>query len=175
MPRDAEEAAMLRRTAVAAFAFTLIAAPPLRAEEPAPTAADDGRQRLVEEVRRAELAFAATVAEKRPDRFAAMVADDAVFLGARGEVARGRDEVVAAWQGLFAADAPDFRWHPEIVELSGDGTLGLSRGPWTVSGRDPQGQPFERGGTFTSIWRRQADGSWRVIFDAGCGGCPGCG
>jgi ketosteroid isomerase-like protein len=166
---------MDRRIALAALAFTLIAAPPLGAAEPAPPAADAARERLVEEVRSAELAFAATVVEKRPDAFAEMVADDAVFLGARGEVARGRAEVVAAWQGLFAAGAPEFRWHPEIVELSGDGTLGLSRGPWTVRGRDPQGNAFERGGTFTSIWRRQADGSWRVIFDAGCGGCPDCG
>lgn len=166
---------MDRRTAVAALACTLIAVVPLRATEPATPAADPERERRIEEIRRAELAFAATVAERRLEAFAAMVADDAVFLGARGEVARGRDEVVAAWRGLFAADAPDFRWHPEIVELSGDGTLGLSRGPWTVRGRDPQGNPFERGGTFTSIWRRQADGSWRVVFDAGCGGCPDCG
>jgi uncharacterized protein (TIGR02246 family) len=174
MPRDVEEVAMDRGIAVAAIACTLFAAPHLRAEELAPpAAAEAARGRLVEEVRRAEIAFAATVAEKRPDRFEAMLADDAVFLGSRGEVARGRDEVVAAWQGLFAADAPDFRWHPEIVELSGDGTLALSRGPWTARGRDAQGQPYERAGTFTSIWRRQADGTWRVIFDAGCSGCPG--
>jgi ketosteroid isomerase-like protein len=69
-----------------------------------------------------------------------MIDETAVFLGARGEVARGRAEVVAAWQGLLGADAPEFVWHPEIVELSGDGTLGLSRGPWTLRGRDPQGQ-----------------------------------
>jgi len=157
--------------------FAVLAACALLAGQPA--AADESaaldaasRERLTEQVRRAELAFAATVAQKRPQEFAAMVAVDAVFLGARGEVARGRDEVVAAWQGLFAVDAPEFRWHPEIVELSGDGTLGLTRGPWTMRGRDAEGRPIERGGTFTSIWRRQPDGSWRVVFDAGCSGCP---
>ena len=160
------------------FATTLVVGLPLLAI--APTLAQvastvPSRQELVEQVRRAELAFAATVAGKRPEEFAAMIDETAVFLGARGEVARGRAEVVAAWQGLLGADAPEFVWHPEIVELSGDGTLGLSRGPWTLRGRDPQGNAIERTGTFTSIWRRQADGSWRVIFDAGCGPCPDCG
>lgn len=133
------------------------------------------REELVEQVRRAELAFAATVAEKRAEAFAAMVDEAAIFLGARNEVARGRAEVVAAWAGFFEPDAPSFAWRPEVVELSADGTLGLSRGPWTLRGRDPQGNPVERSGTFTSVWRLQADGAWQVIFDAGCGPCPDCG
>jgi ketosteroid isomerase-like protein len=31
--------------------------------------------------------------------------------------------------------------------------------------RDPAGTLI---GTFTSIWRRETDGSWRIIFDKGC-------
>jgi ketosteroid isomerase-like protein len=160
---------MNTRLLAAMAACALLAGSPAAADDPAALDADS-REHLAEQVRRAELAFAATVAERRPEAFGAMVADDAVFLGARGEVARGRDEVIAAWQGLFAAEAPEFRWHPEIVELSGDGTLGLTRGPWTMRGHDARGEPVERRGTFTSIWRRQPDGAWRVIFDAGCGG-----
>jgi hypothetical protein len=30
---------------------------------------------------------------------------------------------------------------------------------------DPQGK---RIGTFNSIWRRETDGRWHVIFDKGC-------
>lgn len=159
----------MSRIAVALALFSVLGPASAAAQAP-PT-----REELVDQVRRAELAFAATVAEKRAEAFAAMVDDGAVFLGARNEVARGRAEVVAAWAGFFAPDAPSFDWRPEIVELSADGTLGLSRGPWTLRGRDAQGRPLERSGTFTSVWRRQADGSWRVIFDAGCGACPDCG
>lgn len=157
------------RVAAALALFVVLAPAATAAQEPTI------REELVEQVRRAELAFAATVAEKRAEAFAAMIDDEAVFLGARNEVARGRAEIAAAWAGFFAPDAPRFDWRPEVVELSADGTLGLSRGPWTLRGRDPQGNPLERTGTFTSVWRRQADGSWRVIFDAGCGACPDCG
>ena len=48
-----------------------------------------------------------------------------------------------------------------MVEVLGSGTRALSTG----SVRDPAGQWV---GTFTSIWRREADGRWLVVFAKGC-------
>jgi ketosteroid isomerase-like protein len=132
------------------------------------------RAARAEEVRQAELAFAASVMENRPERFAAMLADDAVFVGGGG-VTRGREAIVEAWRGYFGENRPWFEWHPEVVELSADGSLGLTRGPWTIRTKDEKGAPVELEGLFNSVWRRQADGSWRVLFDAGCSPCPACG
>jgi len=50
------------------------------------------------------------------------------------------------------------------VEVLDSGTLALSTGPV----HDPGGK---RIGTFSSIWRREADGSWRIVFDKGCPVC----
>ena len=142
---------------------------------PAVAPAEEGFDRAarIEEVRRAELAFAASVTENRPERFAALLAEDAVFVGGGG-VTRGREAIVAAWQGYFGEQRPRFEWHPEVVELSADGSLGLTRGPWTMQTQDAQGASVELRGLFNSVWRRQADGSWRVLFDAGCPPCPAC-
>jgi uncharacterized protein (TIGR02246 family) len=131
------------------------------------------RAKRIEQVRRAEIAFAATVPAKDTLRFADRIDPDAVFVGAGGPT-RGRDAIVKSWAPFFAAEAPDFTWKPEIVELSGDGTLGLTRGPWTIRGRQPDGTASTQSGSFNSVWRRQADGSWKVIFDAGCPPCPQC-
>jgi len=130
------------------------------------------RTATTEAVRQAELAFAGTVAANDPEKFAAMIDADAVFVGA--EVTRGRTAIVESWKAFFGAERPQFVWRPEIVELSGDGTLGMTRGPWTMKGKGPDGKPFERSGTFNSIWRRQPDGSWKIVFDMGCPGCPAC-
>jgi ketosteroid isomerase-like protein len=138
--------------------------------------AEEGFDRAVriDEVRRAELAFAATVAEDRPRVFAAMIDDAAVFVSG-DEVARGRAAIVEAWKGFFGPDRPRMVWRPEIVEISADGELGFTRGPWTLSGVGADGEPWERSGVFNSVWRRQEDGGWKIVFDAGCAPCPRCG
>jgi ketosteroid isomerase-like protein len=132
------------------------------------------RTARTEAARAAEVAFAASVANGDAAAFAAAIDEQAVFVDASGPT-RGRSAITAAWAPLLAPDRPDFRWHPELVELSGDGTLALSRGPWTMRAKRADGSVVERGGTFNSIWRRQPDGSWRVLFDAGCPPCPACG
>jgi hypothetical protein len=50
------------------------------------------------------------------------------------------------------------------VEVLDSGTLALSTG----AVRDPGGN---RVGTFTSVWRREADGKCRIILDNGCPPC----
>jgi ketosteroid isomerase-like protein len=142
----------------------------LAAASPSPAA--EGREAASEAVRQAEVAFAATVAANDAEKFAAMIDADAVFVGA--EVTRGRAAIVENWKVFFGAERPEFTWRPEIVELSGDGSLGMTRGPWTMKGKGPDGKPIERSGIFNSIWRRQPDGSWKVVFDMGCPGCPAC-
>lgn len=128
------------------------------------------RAARTEELRKVELAFAASVMENRPEVFAAFLDDEAVFVGGT-DVRRGRATIVEAWKGFFAAGRPEFEWHPEVVELSADGQLGLTRGPWTIRSREKDGRAVEQSGTFNSVWRRQADGSWRIVFDAGCAPC----
>ena len=137
-----------------------------------PSPAADARDAALEAVRQSEVAFAATVAANDPMRFAAMIDADAVFVGAA--VTRGRAAIVEDWKVFFGPERPDFTWRPEIVELSGDGTLGMTRGPWTMKGTGPDGKPFERSGIFNSIWKKQPDGSWKIVFDLGCPGCPAC-
>ena len=114
------------------------------------------------EVRQAEIAFATAFRNRDRRAFFAMIADDAVFLGPHRTL-RGKRQVLGVWDRFFAAPAAPFSWVPERVEISGDGSLGLSTGPV----RDPSGMQIA---SFSSIWRRQADGSWRVIFDGP--GCP---
>ncbi len=118
------------------------------------------REPLARPVFEAESAFAHTLAARDAAAFGAYVALDAVFFGRRGPV-HGRAAVVASWQPFFEGPAAPFSWSPEVVEVLESGTLALSSGPV----RDPAGRQI---GTFNSIWRRDPDGRWRVVFDKGC-------
>jgi ketosteroid isomerase-like protein len=135
----------------------LLAAGLLRAGDAAPGD-------LAAQVRATEQAFAKTMADRDHAGFMSFLADEAVFFGRAG-VSRGKAAVAAAWKPLFEGPAAPFSWEPERVEVLDSGGLALSTG----SVRDPQGR---RTGTFNSIWRREPDGKWRIIFD---NGCPPCG
>ena len=39
---------------------------------------------------------------------------------------------------------------------------------------DKRGRVKETKGVFNSIWRRHPDGSWKVLYDAGCPPCADC-
>ncbi len=118
---------------------------------------------LADQVRSAETAFARTMADRDLEAFLSHVAEDAVFFGGLN-VLRGIDAVRAGWSPFFQGDTAPFSWEPEQVEVLDNGTLALSSGPV----RTPDGQ---RVGTFNSVWRLEADGRWRVVFDKGCPPC----
>ena len=120
---------------------------------------------VVDDVRCQEIAFSLSAERKNVESFRSFIDDDARFVG--GAVARGPDEIVAAWQPFFADDGPAIKWRPQFVEVLEDGTLALTRGPFRMIAKDEDGNPVEHWGTFNSIWRKNADGEWRVVFDAG--------
>ncbi len=117
---------------------------------------------LADDVRSAEMAFAETMAQRDLDAFLTYVADDAVFVGR--DVLRGIDAVKDGWSRYFEDPEAPFSWEPAIVEVLESGSLALSSGPV----RNAEG---ERIGTYNSIWRRDGEGRWKVVFDNGCPPC----
>ena len=65
-----------------------------------------------------------------------------------------------AWKRFYTSPQPPFSWEPAEVVVLESGMLALSTGPV----RDPQGKLIA---TFTSIWRLEAPGTWRIVFDKG--------
>ena len=73
---------------------------------------------------------------------------------------RGKAEVAARWKAFYERPQAPFSWEPDQVEVSSDGLLAHSSGPV----RDPSGKLISR---FSSTWRLEAPGVWRVVFDKG--------
>lgn len=116
-----------------------------------------------DQVRATERAFAKTMADRDHAAFTSFLADDTVFFGG-AEPLRGKAAVAAAWQRYYDGPAAPFSWTPERVAVLQAGDLALSTGPVF----DPAGT---RVSTFNSVWKRQGDGSWKIVFDIGCPPC----
>jgi ketosteroid isomerase-like protein len=110
------------------------------------------------EVLAAERAFARSMAERDFAAFGRHVAEDTRFFG--GQVLRGKAAVLAGWKAFFEGPTAPFSWEPDQVEVLDSGQLALSTGPV----RNPKGEVVAR---FNSIWQRQPDGRWLVVFDKG--------
>lgn len=145
----------MRRRAFAAAAPLLAAAPSLRAGPPVTAPDLDALKRQVEATERA---FAKSMADRDHAAFTALLSEQALFWGP--ELTRGRAAVAAAWKPFFDGPKAPFSWEPDQVEVLADGTLASSSGPV----RDPDGQVVSR---FNSIWRQEAPGVWRIVFDKG--------
>jgi ketosteroid isomerase-like protein len=142
----------LRRACGVAFALAAAGA----------AAGAETNDELREQVRKTEIAFAKTMADRDHAAFTKFLAEDTIWLGRN--VMRGSKQVAESWKPLYEGKEAPFSWEPERVEVNDSGTLGLSTGPV----RDPAGK---RVGTYNSIWRRGPDGKWTIIFDNGCPPC----
>ena len=118
---------------------------------------------LKQQVADAERAFAKTMADRDYVAFGKFIADDAIFFAGKRPI-RGADDVKKAWKAFYADAAAPFSWAPEIVEVLASGNLALSSGP----AKDSDGKVTA---TFTSIWRMDAAGNWKIIFDKGNNAC----
>lgn len=114
---------------------------------------------LTRQVADTERAFARSMAERDHAAFSAHLSEPAVFFSG-AQVLNGKAAVAAAWKRFFEAKEAPFSWAPDQVVVLADGTLAHSSGPV----RDSSGKPIAR---FNSVWRLEAPGVWRIVFDKG--------
>ncbi|HEV7670428.1 MAG TPA: nuclear transport factor 2 family protein [Thermoanaerobaculia bacterium] len=146
-----------------AVAALLLGAGAVAPTTPAPVASQSDRAALVEQVKATETAFAKTMADRDHAAFTSFLSSEAIFFSGP-EPLRGKEKVAAWWKRFYEGKEAPFSWRPEQVEVLDSGALALSSGPVF----DPTGRQT---GTFTSIWRLEAPGTWRIIFDKGCEVC----
>ena len=117
----------------------------------------------------AEKAFAQMGADKGiREAFLAFFADDGISF---------EPHPVKTKESLSKRPAPTgprtllVEWEPTYADVSRSGELGYTTGPSVLTDLSPQ-KKAPQYGTYFSIWRKQADGAWKVLLDLGTDG-PG--
>ena len=114
-----------------------------------------------------ELSFADSVADHDAKAFAEHVHEGAVFSAKSPAPLRGRDAILKRWAKLIDGTALKLSWYPTAVAIGGESDVAYSSGPALYESTDPkETQRFSIGG-FQSVWHKDADGTWRVLFDDG--------
>jgi ketosteroid isomerase-like protein len=106
------------------------------------------------EIEKAERAFAADgLSLGVRDSFLKHMADDAIVFHP------GPVNAKAFYEKRPSSKTPKLEWWPQKVVIARSGDLGLSVGPWAIDGK--------RGGYYATVWRKNADGQWKWIYDGG--------
>jgi len=59
------------------------------------------------------------------------------------------------------------RWKPKRAQVVVPGKLGTTTGRYEFRSKDAKGKPVKATGTYLTVWQKQADGTWKVIYDTG--------
>ncbi|KPJ93465.1 MAG: hypothetical protein AMS18_05700 [Gemmatimonas sp. SG8_17] len=114
----------------------------------------------------ADRAFAQATAARGVDGWVSYFADDGVQFRPGGTVS-GHAEIRAMMAPAFADTNFSLTWEPVTAEVSLAGDLGYTIGRYESRGLGTDGQETVSTGSYVSIWRKQPDGSWKVVLDIG--------
>jgi ketosteroid isomerase-like protein/predicted ester cyclase len=88
-------------------------------------------------------------------------AEGAEVVGSHGEAMRGRNAILQ-W---FERFPPIEQWKLSDIEIDGAGEVAYVRGSYTMRLAGKAKLPFDSG-RYLEVWRKQADGTWKVIRHA---------
>ena len=119
-----------------------------------------------ETLKQLEAEFMKAAADKGSSGYMSYYADDAV------EVPNGAPPIVGKVEiakGMVFLDNKDnqLEWSPIGADISGSGDLGYTYGNYQFHSKNKAGNPHVEYGKYTSIWRLQKDGTWKVVLDMG--------
>jgi ketosteroid isomerase-like protein len=107
-------------------------------------------------------AYAAS--ESPADVFVGQVTDDATLLPPDAPLAAGKEAIHAAMSGLEATPGFSVTWSPVAAEVGSGGDLGFTRGTYHIELDGPDDR-LAIDGKYLTIWKKQQDGTWKVIAD----------
>ena len=97
-------------------------------------------------------------------------AENAVMLREKSLPVEGKTSIGELMSGV--PDEVSFTWEPYNADISMSGDLGYTLGKWTYSIPDSTGALQTATGRYVSIWKKQEDGSWKYVLDAGSNDPP---
>jgi len=115
----------------------------------------------------ADEAFAAATAERGLEGWMAAFDSSAIQMEPDVPFTPGIGAIRASMGPAFADTTFRLTWQPTLAFASADGNLGYTLGTWQSRHYTADGKASVATGKYVTIWRKQADGSWKVVFDGG--------
>jgi ketosteroid isomerase-like protein len=116
-------------------------------------------------VRAADQQWLKVFAAKDLDKSVAFCDKEGAVLSPNAPIAQGHDAIAKLLTAFFAFPNLKITWKADKAEVARSGELGYTSGTYDMTFSDPAGKTISDKGKYVTVWKKQADGSWKVLLD----------
>jgi len=128
-------------------------------------AAPDTRAADEAAIKAADVAWSKASEGKQTDAFFDAYAEDANSYGPNMPPDKGKEAIRKSMTQVMGAQGFSLTWVVDKVEAAKSGDVGFSRGHYRMAMKGPKGEDIQDHGNYVTIWKKQADGKWKVAED----------
>ena len=97
---------------------------------------------------------------------AKLFAEDGVLLGRNGKFFKGPAQIFERQNKVMQEAGKGVKATVTTVDLWLDGEIAYETGKYSYQFQE-KGKPVTEAGHYVTIWKKQSDGSWKIIMDMG--------
>ena len=135
-------------------------------QAPPPSAPPDTRAADEAALRALIKDWAAAAQAKDAAKFVSIYADDAVVMMAGAPDIRGIAAIREGIPAMMQDPAFALSFEADRVEVARSGDLAYETGSYSMTMTGPDKKPATEKGHYVVVWRKGADGAWKVVVDA---------
>ena len=121
-------------------------------------------EKYEKEILETEKAFAKLAKEKGLKvAFTTFASEEAVLLR-ENKLIRGKKEIEEYFEKQNLENV-QLDWTPNLIDVAASGDLGYTYGKYNFEGIGEKGQIIKSTGVFHTVWKKEANGEWRYVWD----------
>ena len=82
-----------------------------------------------------------------------------------GSLVTGKDNIRTRWEEMLALPSPGLKFATTGAEVARSGEMAYEYGIYDFATEDKKGRIIDQRGKYVVVWKKQADGSWKVAAD----------
>lgn len=135
-------------------------------QAPAPSPPPDTRAADEAAIHALVKGWAAAAEAKDVEAFCAVYADDAVVMMEGMADVSSKAAIREAMTGMMQDSNFALSFAADKVVVARSGDLAYETGSYSMTLSDAKQKPATQAGHYVVVWRKEADGSWKVVIDA---------
>jgi len=116
-------------------------------------------------IRAAVIEWSKAAQAKDLNKAVSFYADDAMRFADKGPLVQGKDNIRTGWEQMLALPGPGLTFATTGVGVARAGDMAYEYGTYDFATEDKMGKIIDEKGKYVVVWKKQADGTWKVAAD----------